>query len=731
VQTSPILKDLVLVGGGHSHIEVLRRFAMRPLLGARLTLVSEHATSPYSGMLPGFVAGHYEADEIHIDLRRLALVAGARFVRATVTGIDPDAQALEIENRPNLTYDLLSLNIGSVPDIGSFPGGSMHVLPVKPIDEFLKRWSDALVSDRPLTIGVVGGGAAGVEMVLALQQRLGRNFGHCFNLFEARPEILPSLNIVARRKIRQSLSRAGVIAYTGRRIKTATGSGIVFEDGAEFSLDITVWATGASAPTWLKETQLAINQKGFVRVDRHLRSTSHMTVFAAGDIAAIDGLDLPRAGVHAVRQGVVLAENLRRALTHQPTRPFRPQRHFLNLIATGAKHGVASRGMFHASGNWVWRWKDKIDRRFMGRYGDLPMMRDGVVGQRLPELNQLSPDELMHCRGCGAKLGPNALSQALARVSTASPAVDLSTMDDAAVLTPPAGQTLLQSVDFFPALLSDPWLFGKIAANHCLGDLHAMSARPWTALALAQLHRGSETVKSEDLFQMLAGAAEVFEAEGVKLVGGHSIEGNELALGFTVNGLAPPAQLSRKAGLEPGDVLILSKPIGTGVLFAAEMRGKAKARWIDDAIEAMTRGCGPAARILGRHQVSAMTDVTGFGLIGHLGELLVASGTDATLDANAVPTLAGALEALEMGIESSISPQNMQRAATLLAAPDGWPKLQLRLMVDPQTAGGLLAGVPSARADACLAALRGGGDDAAIIGTVIARQTTTAMIHQS
>ena len=729
MQASPILKDLVLVGGGHAHVEVLRRFAMRPMPGARITLVSEHATSAYSGMLPGHVAGHYEAEDIHIDLRRLADIAGARFIRARASDLDPEAQALKFENRPPLAYDLVSLNIGSVPNAHDVPGAATHALPVKPIDGFLARWSEAVANDRSLSIGVVGGGAAGVEMALALRHRLGPDTRHRFSLLEAGPVILPGLSAGARRTILRALRRHGIAVHAGHAVRAAHASGLEFDDGGRMNLDVMVWATGASAPAWLARTGLASTQEGFARVDRHLRSTSHATVFAAGDIAVIDGIDLLRSGVYAVRQGPILAENLRRTLSRQRTRRFRPQRRFLNLIATGPKHAVASRGVLSASGNWVWRWKNWVDRRFMDRYGQLPAMNAGAAGQSLAERGETGADAPMRCKGCGAKLGPDALSQSLARLSAVSASVDLSALDDAAILTPPAGKALLQSVDFFPALVSDPHVFGMIAANHCLGDLHAMGAKPWTALALAQMHAGSEAAMAEDLFQMLAGAARVFEAEGVTLVGGHSIEGAELALGFTVNGLAAPSTLARKAGLRPGDALILGKPIGTGVLFAAAMRGMAKAGWIDAAIETMLRGCGPAARVLARHGATAMTDVTGFGLAGHLGELLGASNVDAEIDPDGIAVLDGALRMLEAGIESSLAPQNRQRALALLGAPDRWAGPMLGLLTDPQTAGGLLAGVPADSAEECLADLRAGGDDARIIGRVVAPRSATAVIH--
>lgn len=729
MQTTPILKDLVLIGGGHAHVEVLRRFAMQPVTGTRITLVSEASTSPYSGMLPGHVAGHYDSEEIHIDLRRLAAVSGARFIRARVSGLDPDSRVLLFENRPSLAYNLLSINTGSVPNTGTTPGSAAFALPVKPIGAFLDRLSTTVGQNQARRVAVVGGGAAGIEISLALRRRFGGNPTFELALYEAGETIVAGINPRARRHILKALSEAGIMVHTGHTVDAINEEALVLADGRRVPSDLTIWATGASAPDWLAHTGLATTAEGFLRIGPDLRSVSHATILGAGDSAAIDGASLPRSGVYAVRQGSVLADNLHRVLKGERTRRYRPQSQFLRLIATGPKHAVASRGSFAAAGKWVWRWKDRIDRRFMDRYGTLSPMRPAQAGISVREPSDQGVDPAMRCKGCGAKLGPDVLSRALERLSTSGSAPDPAMLDDAAILTPPPGFSVLQSVDFFPALLSDPRLFGMIAANHCLGDIHAMGAKPWTALALAQVCAGAEEIQSEDLFHMLAGAATILEAEGARLIGGHSLEGDELGLGFTVNGLAKPDAIIGKAGLAPGDVLILTKPIGTGTLFAAEMRGRAKPRWIDDAIEMMTRGNGAAAQIFSANGATAMTDVTGFGLAGHLGEMLNASGMDAMLDTEAIPVLDGARELLNAGIESSLAPRNRRRVERTLADPERWPAHLVGLLSDPQTAGGLLAGVPADKAAECLAALNAAGSDARIVGHAVDRRSSTARIH--
>jgi selenide,water dikinase len=734
MKSPPTLQDLVLVGGGHAHVEVLRSFAMRPLAGTRLTLVSAHSTGAYSGMLPGHVAGHYSADEIHIDLRRLANAAGARFIRARVGGLDPAARTLNLEGRPDLSYDLLSLDIGSVPNMELLAGEAVRVLPVKPIDRFLERLAEVTAKDRPQRIGVIGGGAAGVEIVLALRHRLGGSAGHEFSIWETAPDILPGFNDRARRRMRSVLRDKNIAVHAGCAIRRADDAGITLEDGTVIGLDVIACATGAAAPAWLGETGLELDAAGFIRVNHHLRTPGIPTVFAAGDIAVIDGDRLPRSGVYAVRQGPILAANLRSAARGEPTTPYRPQRRFLSLLSTGPRHAIAARNGLALAGDWVWRWKNRIDQRFMQRYAELPMAMGDQTADTKPDPGQTDTPPLMPCKGCGSKLGPTALSGALGRLRALSPAVDLSNPDDAAILTPPAGHALLQTVDFFPALVSDPYLFGRIAAVHCLGDLHAMGAQPWTALALAQIPHGSEAIMEEDLFQMLAGAVSIFEAEGITMVGGHSVAADELGVGFTLNGLALEGDLRRKSGLRAGDALILTKPLGTGVLFAADMRGIAKPRWIDAALQQMVLSNGPAAALLIEHGATGMTDVTGFGLGGHLGEMLRASGLDAEISPSKLPVHDGVAALLDVGVESSLAPQNTRQILALLGdqqagTPETWTPGTLGLLADPQTAGGLLAGVPADRAQACLEALQRADHQARIIGRALPCRSESSALH--
>lgn len=692
---TPTHTDIVLVGGGHAHVAVLRMFGMKPEPGVRLTLVAKDVFTPYSGMIPGYIAGHYEHAECHIDLGPLCRFANARLVHAAAEGIDLAAQRLLLPGRPPLRYDFVSFDIGSSTAVADIPGAVAYGLPVKPLDRFLERLEAkqaALAEGAPVT--VAGGGAGGVELTLALAHRL-RTKRPRITLATDEPEILMSHGSATRAKMRQVMQAKGIKVVSGQALAEVKPDSLRFGDGSERPSALTVLATGSAPAPWLAETGLALDERGFIAVSEGLASTSHPNVFAAGDVAAFTPRPLPKAGVYAVRAGPVLAENLRRAARSQPPKPFKPQRRFLSLLSCGDETAIASYGRLALSGAAMWRWKDWIDTRWMRRYQELPDMA-AENGDGTP---------VMRCAGCGAKIAGDVLAFALDKLDTGTaPGVLLGAGDDAAVLQPPAGKLLVQSTDGFRAFIGDPYLFGRITTIHALSDLYAMGAEPHSALAHATLPFAEPASVGDDLYQLLAGACFELKAAGAALVGGHSSEGPEMAFSLTVNGFADPGRLWRKSGAKAGDALILTKALGTGALLAAEMRGKARSVWIEGALDSMLISNAAAVGVLRAHSARAATDVTGFGLLGHLREMAEASGTGVEIDLAALPVLPGAAESLADGIESTLAPSN--RAF----APDA-----PAILSDPQTSGGLLASLPAARAEECVAALHAIGYEAAMI----------------
>ncbi len=717
--------DILLLGGGHAHVHVIKAFAERPLRGVRVTLITRDLETPYSGMLPGVVAGLYAPEEAHIDLVRLAAVTGTRLIHAEAIGIDRGAKRVLLTGRPPVAYDILSIDVGITPDLASTPGAAEHGIAVKPIGTFLARLEHlrARCSTGAVRhITVIGGGAAGVELVLSLRTRLyadavrdGRDQAISFVLVTDEV-LLAAHNVRVQRAFRKHLAAAGVEVHEHCAATALKAGVVVCRDGKTLATDAVLLATDAAPPGWFTESGLARDSGGFLAVTPTLQVANDPDIFAAGDCAGLVETPREKAGVYAVRAGPPLAANLARRARGEALRRWRPQRQHLALISTGERYAVASRGPLHAEGAWLWTVKDWIDRRWMEMYRRPERMR-----MKRPVATPLPDAADMRCGGCAAKVGPATLSRALARLGPPPVAPDviigLSPPDDAAVLAPPpAGNQIAATVDLFRSFIDDPYLFGEIAANHALNDIFATGGTPRHALAIAMVPPGPAAKTEETLFQLLAGARACLDRECVALVGGHSAEGAEVALGFSISGMVTPDRILRKAGLKPGDALVLSKPIGTGILFAALMRGRAAAASIAQAIAGMRQSARAAAQIFAAHGATAMTDVSGFGLAGHLGEMLKASYATAELDLAAIPLYPGARDLAADGIVSTLLPENLADGGIMRG--DLNPPTRA-LLFDPQTAGGLLAGIPQGRAAECVAALTATGyRDAAVIGSV-------------
>jgi selenide, water dikinase len=351
------VRRLLLLGGGHAHAQVLlalRKFVSRNL---EVSLVSAGARHTYSGMVPGVIAGHYSEAQAQIDLAALCRKSATRLYASSATGIDARRKCVTLTDGRELAYDLLSINVGASPNWSRVPGAAPHAVGVKPFEPFIAAWRRL---PRGATVAVVGGGAAGVELAMAMKHA----GAGAVTLFSEKNEFRPDI----AGRLRRALARMAVDVRANTPVtEVVAGPGIIFQ-GGKLEFDAVFWAAGASALPWLAESGLACNEAGYIRIDDALRSISHPEVFAAGDTAALEGHDLPKSGVYAVRQGAVLAENLKRAAVGSEPRRYVPQEKTLYLISCGDKYAIASRGNWSAEGAWAWHWKDWIDRRWMRRF---------------------------------------------------------------------------------------------------------------------------------------------------------------------------------------------------------------------------------------------------------------------------------------------------------------------------------------------------------------------------
>ncbi|MBX2883709.1 MAG: selenide, water dikinase SelD [Granulosicoccus sp.] len=728
MHNAPAVNDIVLLGGGHSHALLIRQWAMKPMAGIRLTLISRDVLTPYSGMLPGYVAGHYSHDDIHIDLARLCSWAGIRFIESTVVGLEPGAQRVLLQDRPAIHYDCLSIDTGSTPD-QSVPGSADHTVPVKPIHLFQSHWQSFLQRMESLTgparIGVVGSGVGGFELTLAIH--------HAVSAAKRQVEIHWVLR--GQEPLRAQPSRARSLAMDACRLRSielhqgfdvieVQADRLLAADGRELALDEIFWVTAAAAPDWPGEAGLSTDKRGFIATNQYLQSQSHADIFASGDIGTQTETPSAKAGVFAVRQAPVLLENLRRFVLQKPLKVYKPQKNFLSLMALGSREAMASRNGVVISGKWVWRWKDHIDRTFMDKFHVLPPRKmarqtlDDVPGVLRVQGEFNAADAAYRCGGCGAKIGSDVLHRVIAELSPIDRddvVAGLSATDDAAVLQI-SGGLLVQSVDQFRAMLDEPWLLGRIAALHALNDLYAMYAQPQSAQALITLPFASESILERDLYQIMAGALVELSSAGCALIGGHTGEGTELMVGFSVNGIPAADTVASSQSLRAGDALILTKPLGTGVLLAANMQAAVPGVDLRCCIESMLHSNQQAAAILQAQGSTAVTDVTGFGLLGHVQNLLAKSELGCVLELSSIPQLPGAHRLSQNGYFSSLLKSN-RRVESQLTNPTAADDPLLSLLSDPQTSGGLLAAVPSAQSETCVSVLRKAGySSACIIG---------------
>ncbi len=688
----PLTRDLVLIGGGHCHALVLRKWGMNALPGVRVTVINPGPTAPYSGMLPGFVAGHYTRDELDIDLVKLARFAGARLIDGAATAIDRGTRTITVPGRPPIAYDIVAIDVGITSAMPALPGFTAHAIPAKPLGTFASRWDNFRRDTTDPHIAIIGGGVAGAELAMAMAHAL-RDKTPTVHLID-RGIALKDLGTTARQKMRAALGAQGVQLIENAEVRQITPQGVMLADGRMIRSDFTTGAAGAKPHDWIATIGVETHD-GFITVNAALQS-SDPAIFAVGDCAHLGATPRPKAGVFAVRQAPVLYDNLRAILSGGDLRPYKPQCDYLKLISLGGKSALAEKFGTARKGPLLWRWKDHIDRKFMDQFGTLPAMQ----GPKLPRTVALGMADALGdrpmCGGCGAKVGRAALQTVL--VDTFG--------DDAAIVQP--GQII--TTDHLRALTHDPALMARIAAIHALGDIWAMGARAQAATASIILPRMSADLQQRTLSEIMQTATAVMTKAGAVIVGGHTSLGDELTIGFTITGLTEnPITL---AGAKPGDALIVTKPIGSGTIMAAEMAGAARGADVIACLDLMTAPQANAAERL--HAAHAMTDVTGFGLAGHLRGICAASGTGAILTLAAIPLMQGALALAQSGIRSSLFADN-QRGAGAVTGPGG---ATYDLLFDPQTAGGLLAAVAADKAETVLRDLKAAGYPAAIIGEI-------------
>jgi len=713
LQLPPIVKHLVLVGGGHAHALVIRMWAMNPLPGVRLILISPNWQTPYSGMLPGLLAGHYVNDDIHIDLRKVCTWANVRFIEDYVVSLDRHKRTLCLAKHPNINYDTLSIDIGSTPDL-RIPGLKKFAQAVKPIDQFYPRYQACIKRCRNATptpnkifkIVVIGGGAGGIEVVLAMAKALSDTRNVEITLAIRGREILTGYPLKVSQQAMKALYAMNVKLEANFDVIRVEKNKIVNTSNQTIQADEIFFCTQAIAAEWPSLSGLECDPLGFISVNKNLQSINDKQIFAVGDIANM--LESPRskAGVYAVRQAPVLFENLKYHLLNTPLKPYIPQDSFFSLLSLGKKKALAARNTITLTHSalqpFMWRVKNSIDQKFMAKFDKLPPIKmDPNIETDSRLVKDIEKEHIknhtIRCAGCGSKVGSSILRNVISNIMGEQQFKP----EDAVIINTP-GDSLLQTVDQITSPIDNPYLFGKLATLHALSDIFAMNASPNSAQVLLNLPFASTDIQTQEMTLVMQGVLEVLTTHNCNLSGGHTAEAKELSLGLVVNALPRINKpLFQNDHLKAGDILVMTKPIGTGVILAAQMQNKENSHWCyrgdwhNAAVDSMLISNKQASDIFSEIDVKACTDITGFGLIGHLCEMLEASQSKAEINLDKIPLLKGAKELSRQNVRSSLYPQNFEIVKSLSISSKIKEHPSFPLLFDPQTSGGLLAGLSS------------------------------------
>jgi selenide,water dikinase len=666
-------QTLVLVGAGHANIALIRRFVMDPLPDVRLVVINPEATTPYSGMLPGFLSRHYTEDELFIDIAALCSQAGARFIRGSLHSIDPVARTLTIHHQVvsssplTLKFDNCVLNTGASP-ADSFPNRHRHCYYVKPIRDLLRVLPilDQTINVPDPSLAIVGGGAAGVELAFAFRERYGRDCEITI-VSKYRFENDPSLKAGAD-QIRRSLVERYIKLIDERSVVEATEAGVLLDCGQMIPANAICVAIPVSPPSWIAQSLLPTSD-GFLRVDQMLCVQGTQNLYAAGDIVSLE-TPRGRSGVMAVRAGEYLAKAIWTKLNGHTPKAFNPQKNWLTLLNLGDGSAIGIRGAFIAKGRLMFRLKDAIDRRFVRRFRPRAVSKGG----------------LMRCEGCAAKLPGMTLETAFSQH-----------FEDAAI-EHDGNRIRFRSIDALTYLVNDPYLMGFLTVRHAVSDIWAMGGSPTFCLSLIAVQRAdNQNLESEEFAEVIRGVQDAATAYEITLVGGHSLSLDQPMVAISIEGEG--LMSFSKQSVKQNDELWLTGPIGSGILFAALSAGESVGNSIDSWINQATQSLSNASRLAVEHGVNAMTDVTGFGLAGHVKEMLGTSGFSMEWS-DEIDVLDNVARCTQRGIRSTAHESNKLYAGSVgIGAPDP-------VVFDPQTCGPLLIAIQPAGAHGLIKAWR-------------------------
>ncbi len=604
---------LVLIGGGHTNVLLIKKWLMRTKLMPKIpvSIISRDSHLVYSAMFPSVISKSISLEESLIDIKSLAKSAKVSFIEEEVKDIDFNLKKIVLSNRPSVNYSKLVLNYGSqtiVPKEFETLVKNRNAFPIKP---FLRAYNliqkeDIIDSVNELPFVIVGSGLAAIEVSYALRKRWRDR----------------SLKLLCDpRKINNTI------------LKSLRNSHIDLVENLSFDYGKILLCTGNTSPLWVQKKLLDSDSNGRLITNQNLQLKSYSGVFAAGDCAVVDSAKRPASGVFAVKVVNTMAQNLKKDIEGGSLKKWFPQRTGLQIVNIFPSHNQKAfaiyRNFVFGPSTLFWILKHKIDLNFINKF------RSKRQSMRSSEKNI----SLNDCRGCAAKIPQIVLNKSLITSNLDSFA---SSPEDSVAIYQNGQDIILQSVDGFPALVSDPWLNAKITTLHACSDLWACGAKLSSAQALISLPKVEREIQSYLFSQSLQGIKSTVDDHGGKLLGGHTFEARSLVnkpyslgidISLTVQGiLKNGAKPWLKSGMNDGDILMMSRPLGVGIYFAGQMQNINMLSGSSEIMNSLVKSQQDLIDEIFHFQdqfrdslINAATDITGYGFIGHLKEMIESS----------------------------------------------------------------------------------------------------------
>ena len=697
IEEIPITNDLVLIGGGHSHLSVLMKLSKRPINGNRITLITNEIDTPYSGMIPGYIEGIYSWRDSHIDLYRLCLKLNVRFIHAEVERVSAYEKEIYFKDRPKIKFDVLSINTGIQSNNREIKGAAKYCLPVKPISKLANNFLNKITNFK--SIAFIGGGAGSVELALAIKKRfLNINQDIKITIITGKRGLLSTFPQKTKLTSLKTLEKFKIDIIEYKRVLEVKPKQIILSDKSMLKIDKAILSTNSMTPKWLAKSDILLTKDNYILVNKSFQ-TNYKYVFASGDVIDFNNQNLKKAGVFAVRSGKPLAINIKQFILGKKLVEYKFNKNYLALIGTSKRSAIATKYNLTFNSRFFFYLKKYIDQNFIKKFSDfkirkkftLEALKTDVLNIFVKHKEKITDkNDIMQCKGCAAKVPLNALKQALPKdiVSTSEDAVSV-----------PGQPELYQTVDMISSIITDPFLLGKIAANHSISDMVSVNSKITSAMMILQLPLSKTEINSRDLEQVLLGANEIFKTIDCPLIGGHTMIGKDKdpIIGFSILGQKQKKIkiMKNRRKIKTKDLLILTEKIGSGLIFAGINNYLIDSHFQTDVIKQMIKGNLNFGKISNHLNILSMTDITGFGLANHLLNLIKRdnSKTGLTIYPNKIPLFEGVNECLNKDIKSSLFKSNYDIAQKDIIYKRDKSKLD-NILYDPQTVGGIAFIIP-------------------------------------